>query len=71
MTKNFWGEDPGYHLARAAFVRKQARQGEMRWPAALEILGGHRQGGQERRAARPRAHARSGWSPSRAGRHAA
>jgi putative two-component system hydrogenase maturation factor HypX/HoxX len=25
MSRNFWGEDRGYHLARAAFVRKQAR----------------------------------------------
>ena len=25
MKKNFWGEDRSYHLARAAFVRKQPR----------------------------------------------
>jgi putative two-component system hydrogenase maturation factor HypX/HoxX len=25
MSRSFWGEDRGYHLARAAFVRKQAR----------------------------------------------
>jgi putative two-component system hydrogenase maturation factor HypX/HoxX len=26
MSRNFWGEDRSYHLARAAFVRKQARE---------------------------------------------
>jgi len=27
MSRNFWGEDRNYHLARAAFVRKRARDG--------------------------------------------
>src|SRR5262249_13878549 len=27
MSRNFWGEDRAYHLARAAFVRKHARDG--------------------------------------------
>jgi putative two-component system hydrogenase maturation factor HypX/HoxX len=26
MSRNFWSEDRSYHLARAAFVRKQARE---------------------------------------------
>jgi hypothetical protein len=25
MSRNFWSEDRGYHVARVAFVRKQAR----------------------------------------------
>ena len=27
MSRNFWGEDRAYHLARTAFVRKHARDG--------------------------------------------
>ncbi len=30
MSKNFWGEDRGYHIARSAFVRKQPSQGMVR-----------------------------------------
>jgi putative two-component system hydrogenase maturation factor HypX/HoxX len=26
MSRNFWSEDRSYHLARAAFVRKQPRE---------------------------------------------
>ncbi len=29
MKKNYWGEDRSYHLARAAFVRKQPRPGNV------------------------------------------
>ncbi len=36
MKKNFWGEDRSYHLARAAFVRKQSRSGHKKCFAALE-----------------------------------
>ena len=64
MKKNFWGEDRGYHLARAAFVRKQPRGGELKWPAALEAVGGH-----ERRAQAGRSVA-GGWAPAHAGRSA-
>ncbi len=36
MNQNFWGEDPSYHLARSAFVRKQPRPGHLKCAAALE-----------------------------------
>lgn len=36
MNQNFWGEDPSYHLARAAFVRKQPRPGHLKCSVALE-----------------------------------
>jgi putative two-component system hydrogenase maturation factor HypX/HoxX len=57
MEKNFWGEDRSYHEARAAFVRKRPRQGELKWPAAPVRN-------------RP-AHPRSGWSGSPTARQAA
>jgi putative two-component system hydrogenase maturation factor HypX/HoxX len=28
MSTNFWGDDRGYHIARAAFVRKQSPDAE-------------------------------------------
>lgn len=36
MNQNFWGEDPSYHLARSAFVRKQPRPGHLKCTVALE-----------------------------------
>ncbi len=72
MTRNFWGEDRSYHLARAAFVRKQPRRGGLTWPAALETRYGHGHRAHARRpVTNPWAHARSGWPGSGTGRHAA
>ncbi len=36
MRQNFWGDDPSYHLARSAFVRKQPRPGHLKCAVALE-----------------------------------
>jgi putative two-component system hydrogenase maturation factor HypX/HoxX len=72
MTRNFWGEDRSYHLARAAFVRKQPRRGDLTWPAALATRYGHGHRARTRRpVTNPSAHARSGWPGSGTGRHAA
>jgi len=38
MKENFWGEDPSYHLARSAFVRKQPRPTHLKSSATLERL---------------------------------
>lgn len=38
MRKNFWGDDPSYHLARSVFVRKQPRPGHLRCAVALEAV---------------------------------
>ena len=62
MKRNFWGEDRSYHLARAAFVRKQPGAGELRCPAPARLAQAR---GWPRAGAR--APARAGWS----GRHAA
>jgi putative two-component system hydrogenase maturation factor HypX/HoxX len=72
MERNFWGEDQSYHLARSAFVRKQPRAGELKWPAPLQILVGH----QRALPARPRigddlAATRPCWSDSGTRRYAA
>lgn len=63
MKKNFWGEDPSYHLARAAFVRKQPRPGHLKCYAALESACGNEYCAESRRAATNRcAYAHAGWS---------
>ena len=36
MNQNFWGEDPAYHLARSAFVRKLPRPGNLQCTANLK-----------------------------------
>lgn len=36
MHRNFWGDDPSYHMARTAFVRKQPRPGHLKCSVALE-----------------------------------
>ena len=36
MNQNFWGDDPSYHLARSAFVRKQPRPTHLKCSVALE-----------------------------------
>jgi putative two-component system protein, hydrogenase maturation factor HypX/HoxX len=36
MNQNFWGDDPSYHLARSAFVRKQPRPAHLACAVALE-----------------------------------
>ena len=41
MKRNFWGEDPSYHQARAAFVRKQPRPGHLKCSVALEAACGN------------------------------
>jgi putative two-component system protein, hydrogenase maturation factor HypX/HoxX len=72
MQRNFWGADQSYHAARAAFVRKQRCQGELRWPAAPGTRGDRQQPvpaghcGADRRAP-----AWPGWFASGTGRHAA
>ena len=72
MKRNFWGEDRSYHAARAAFVRKQPRQGELRSPAALDVLSRRQYRAQPRgRVSNRPAQAQSGWSGSATGRHAA
>ena len=72
MKKNFWGEDRSYHLARAAFVRKQPCPGALRCPAALSTFGGHGPGARGRRpVASEWAPAQAGWSGNGTGRHAA
>jgi putative two-component system hydrogenase maturation factor HypX/HoxX len=40
MNQNFWGEDPAYHIARSAFVRKLPRPGNVQCPAALKLVCG-------------------------------
>ena len=63
MKKNYWGEDPAYHLARAAFVRKQPRPGTLRCPEALQAACGNEYCDDARnRAANRCAYANSGWS---------
>jgi putative two-component system hydrogenase maturation factor HypX/HoxX len=41
MNRNFWGPDPSYHLARAAFVRKLPRPGHLKCAVALEKVCGN------------------------------
>ena len=41
MNQNFWGDDPSYHLARSAFVRKQPRPGHLKCSVALESACGN------------------------------
>lgn len=61
MKKNFWGEDRSYHLARAAFVRKQPRPGHLKCYAALDSAWGNESRAETRRTATNRcAHAE--WS---------
>ncbi|WP_045224543.1 hydrogenase maturation protein [Methyloterricola oryzae] len=36
MNRNFWGDDPSYHQARTAFVRKLPRPGHLKCSAAQE-----------------------------------
>jgi putative two-component system hydrogenase maturation factor HypX/HoxX len=38
MNQNFWGEDPAYHIARTAFVRKMPRPGNQACSPALMSL---------------------------------
>ena len=38
MKRNFWGDDPSYHLARTAFVRKQPRPAHLKCAVALEAV---------------------------------
>jgi putative two-component system hydrogenase maturation factor HypX/HoxX len=62
MKKNFWGEDRSYHLARAAFVRKQPRPGHLKCYAALESAYGNEYCADARGAANRCAYAHAGWS---------
>ena len=72
MKKNFWGKDRSYHLARAAFVRKQPRPGHMKCNAGLESVCGDEYCAGARHAATNRhACAHSGWSRSGTWRRAA
>ncbi len=43
MSRNFWGEDRSYHLARSAFVRKQPRPSHLKCNVALEKACGNEQ----------------------------
>jgi putative two-component system protein, hydrogenase maturation factor HypX/HoxX len=43
MNQNFWGEDPAYHLARSAFVRKLPRPGTATCSPALMAVCGSKQ----------------------------
>lgn len=40
MNQNFWGDDPAYHIARSAFVRKLPRPGNNPCSAALMAVCG-------------------------------
>ena len=40
MNQNFWGEDPAYHIARSAFVRKLPRPGNGPCSPALMLVCG-------------------------------
>jgi len=40
MNQNFWGEDPAYHIARSAFVRKLPRPGNLQCSAVLKLVCG-------------------------------
>ncbi len=41
MKLNFWGEDPGYHVARSAFVRKQTPTADLHSLPPPAVLCGH------------------------------
>jgi putative two-component system hydrogenase maturation factor HypX/HoxX len=43
MNQNFWGEDPAYHIARSAFVRKLPRPGNLQCSAVLKLVCGNAQ----------------------------
>ena len=43
MNQNFWGEDPAYHIARSAFVRKLPRPGNLQCSATLKLVCGNAQ----------------------------
>lgn len=67
MKRNYWGEDRAYHLARAAFVLKQAKPGQLKCEEAQasacknELCGEISQAGRNRCAL-----ANTGWSLVRA-----
>jgi putative two-component system hydrogenase maturation factor HypX/HoxX len=62
MNQNFWGDDPSYHLARSAFVRKQPRPGHLKCSVALEKACGNSGCDDAKRAAANRcALASRGW----------
>jgi putative two-component system hydrogenase maturation factor HypX/HoxX len=72
MKKNFWGKERSYHLARAAFVRKQPRPDHMKSDALLGAVGGDEYCAGARHAATNRyAYAHAGWSRSGTWRRAA
>lgn len=63
MKENFWGEDPSYHLARSAFVRKQPRPGHLKCAVALETVCGNKHCDEVKRIAANRcALASVGWA---------
>ncbi|QJD30307.1 hypothetical protein [Methylococcus geothermalis] len=63
MRRNFWGDDPSYHLARTAFVRKQPRPGHLKCSIALENACGSEHCEESKRASANRcALASVGWA---------
>ncbi|WP_045223812.1 hydrogenase maturation protein [Methyloterricola oryzae] len=69
MSRNFWGEDRSYHLARTAFVRKQPRPGHLKCSVALEQACGNEHCDAARGEEANRcALAAAGWSASLGGR---
>jgi len=67
MNQNFWGEDPAYHLARSAFVRKLPRPGNLQCAAALKLVCGSGPCDEAAQADRNRcAFSTMGWSRRRA-----
>jgi putative two-component system hydrogenase maturation factor HypX/HoxX len=66
MNQNFWGKDRSYHLARAAFVRKQPRPGHLKCYVALESVCANEGCEEAKRASNNRcAFASVGWSAER------
>jgi len=67
MKRNYWGEDRSYHLARAAFVRKQPKPGRLVCREALAAACNNPGCEQVRQTGRNRcAYANVGWSVVRA-----
>lgn len=66
MNRNFWGDDPSYHLARSAFVRKLPRPGHLKCAVALENVCGNPHCEDAKRTASNRcALASCGWAEQR------
>lgn len=66
MNQNFWGADRSYHLARAAFVRKQPRPGHLKCYVALESLCANEGCAEAKRDGKNRCvFATAGWSVQR------